>query len=135
MVKIAAMVMRRKNIEIVMNEARQFHHFVTRPEDTLPRMNPSGLPVPRAPATLFLRRPSGYVANSVPMAGGDTAAVPKPRNPQRMLRAIGLGANAAMSEKRLSAAIPPRSCIFRPKRSAVFPKKSMNEPAPSLRVY
>ena len=91
-----------------------------------------GLPAPKAPVALFLRRPSGYAANSIPIAGGDMTAVPSPRNPQSMFIAIGFGAKNVMREKRLRKAMPVTSCILLPKRSAVLPKKSMNDPLARL---
>lgn len=102
------------------------------PEDRLPNMKPTGFPEPRAPVALFLRLPSGYVANRVPIAGGEIAAVPRPRNPQRTFKAIALGAKAVISETRLRNPIPPRSWILRPRRSAVFPENSINDPLPRL---
>src|ERR1700684_1632233 len=95
-------------------------------------MKPIGFPVPRAPVALFRLRPSGYVANKVPMAGGETTAVPRPRKPQSTFMAMGFRTNAVASEVRLRNAMPERSWSLRPKRSAVFPKNSMKEPLARL---
>lgn len=115
-----------------MKDARQPEYFVAMPADMLPRMKPTGLPDPKAPVTRFRRRPSEYVANNVPIAGADIIAVPNPRMPQRTFMVMGLGAKEVPSEERLRSNMPARSCILRPKRSAVFPKKSMKEPLARL---
>ena len=62
------------------------------------------------------------------------AAVPNPRNPRRTFKAIPFGAKEVMRAKMLRKAKPARTWILRPKRSAVFPKNSTNEPLESLRV-
>lgn len=114
------------------NEALQLKKWVDSPEDILPSMKPTGFPEPRAPVALFLRLPSGYIANKVPIAGGEIAAVPRPRNPQRTFIAMAVGAKAVISETRLRNAMPARSWILRPRRSAVFPENSINDPLPRL---
>ena len=83
--------------------------MVATPDDTLPNMKPIGFPVPRAPVALFRLRPSGYVANKVPMAGGETTAVPRPRKPQSTFMAVGFGAKAVASDVALRNAMPERS--------------------------
>lgn len=75
----------------------------------LPMMKPSGFPEPRAPIALFFLRPSGYVAISIPMAGGEMAAVPRPTKPQSTFMAIGLCAKEVIKDRRLRNAMPPRS--------------------------
>lgn len=55
-------------------------------------------------------------------------AVPSPRNPHKMFNAVGVGAKAVMREQRKRNSSPAIIWIFRPKRSAVRPKKSMKEP-------
>ena len=102
------------------------------PADILPRMKPTGLPDPKAPVTRFRRRPLAYVVNNVPIAGGVIIAVPSPRKPQRTFMIMGLGAKEVPSEKRLRSNMPTRSCALRPKRSAIFPKKSLKEPLARL---
>ena len=129
---MARTVMTQKKIAMMMNEARQLNTLVAIPDDILPIMKPTGLPEPRAPVALFNLVPSWYVAKSVPIAGGAMAAVPRPRKPQSTFRATAFGTNAARSEERLRNAMPPRSWILRPRRSAVLPKKSMKEPLASL---
>lgn len=124
--------MMKKKMATTINAARQLKILVAIPEDILPNIKPIGLPAPKAPVALLRRRPSGYVAKSVPIAGGDIIAVPRPRNPQRTFRAIGLSTKEAIRDIRLRNAMPPRSCAFPPKRSAVFPKNNMNEPLASL---
>src|SRR6187402_763259 len=128
MVQTARIVMMKKNTAMTRKDCLQLAYFVAKPEDILPRMNPRGLLAPRAPVTLFLLRPSGYIAKSVPIAGGEITAVPKPRKPQRTLMESAFGAKAVRREKRARDAKPARSWNLRPKRSAILPKKSMNEP-------
>ena len=114
------------------NDARQFQYLVASPEDILPSMKPIGFPAPRAPVTLFLLLPSGYVVNSVPIAGGEMTAVPRPRKPQRTFIVVGFGAKAVSNENTVRYTMPHSSCNLRPNRSAVFPKQSMKEPLPRL---
>lgn len=94
---------------MTMNEALQEKYFVATPEEILPNINPAGFPQPRAPVALFRLRPSGYVANNVPIAGGDITAVPRPRKPQNTFMTIGLGAKAVASDVMLRNPIPPSS--------------------------
>jgi len=98
-----------KKMAITKKEALQEKYFVAIPDEKLPSMKPIGFPVPRAPAALFRLRPSGYVANSVPMAGGETIAVPRPRTPQSTHIAMGDATKAVPSDVTLRSAIPERS--------------------------
>jgi hypothetical protein len=132
-VQNAMIAMAKKNMEMHKKEALQSKILVANPEDMLPSRKPIGFAAPKAPVTKFRRRPSGYAAKRMPMAGGEIAAVPKPRKPHRTFRVIAFGENAVMNEKRLRKAMPVRTWIFRPKRSAVFPKKSMKDPLARLR--
>lgn len=68
------------------------------------------------------------------MAGGDTMAVPRPRKLHRMIKIMGEGEKAARREERVRKARPVMIWILRPSRSAVLPKKSMNEPLERLRM-
>jgi hypothetical protein len=72
-------------------------------------MKPRGFPDPKAPVALFRLRPSGYVAKSIPIAGGDMIAVPRPRKPQNTVIAIGVGAKDVTRERRLRKSVPPSS--------------------------
>ena len=95
-------------------------------------MKPTGFPAPSAPVTIFLLRPSGYVARSTPIAGGDIIAVPRPRIPHIMSIEIGFGAKDVMREERLSSAMPRISWTLGPNRSAVLPKNRTNDPLERL---
>ena len=92
-----------------MNEARQLKYFVATPEEMLPITKPSGLPQPNAPVTMFLRLPGGYVVKRIPIEGGAIAAVPSPRRPRRIFKAMPLGAKEVMMAERLRKAKPARS--------------------------
>jgi hypothetical protein len=108
-VQNAMAVMAKKKMATTMNDARQLEYFVATPEEILPSTKPTGLPQPNAPITLFLRRPGGYVVKRIPIAGGEMAAVPSPRNPSRTFKAMPFGAKEVMRAKRLRKAKPARS--------------------------
>jgi len=110
------------------NEDLQLEYFVARPVYILPIIKPTGFPAPSTPVTLFRLCPSGYVASNMPVAGGPIIAVPIPRNPQRTSNDVGLGTKDVMSENKPRSVVPRISWILRPKRSAVFPKKSTKDP-------
>jgi hypothetical protein len=133
-VQTAIAVIRKKNTVTTMKDARQLEYLVATPDEMLPTTNPSGLPQPKAPITIFLRRPGRYVVKRIPTAGGEIAAVPRPKNPRRISSAIPCGAKAVMRAKMLRKTKPKISWALRPKRSAVFPKNSTNEPLERLKA-
>ena len=132
MVHIASKVAMKKNTERKIKDARQLKYLVMRPEDMLPNIKPMGFDEPNAPVARFLRLPSGYVANIVPIAGGEMRAVPIPSMPQKTFKGIAAGAKAVPRDQAASHNMPTSSCGLQPKRSAVLPNMSMKEPLPRL---
>jgi len=106
MVQKESMAITKKKMQITIKEDRHPYVLVDNPDDILPNMKPTGFPDPKAPVALLRRFPSGYVAKRAPMAGGETAAVPRPRKPQSMFMAIGLGVQKVMNEMKLRKAMP-----------------------------
>jgi len=96
----------KKKMQMTIKDDRHPYILVDSPDDILPKIKPTGFPDPRAPVALLRRFPSGYIAKRAPIAGGETAAVPRPRKPHSTFMDNGFGVQKVMKEMRLRKAMP-----------------------------
>jgi hypothetical protein len=99
--------------------------------ETLPK--PIGLPALKQPKALFLRGLGlSYIVPSIPCAGGTADAEKMPNTPQRISIVIPFLAKPVPRQRTEKRNMEPMNIDFRPKRSAILPKKRSRAPADSL---
>ena len=113
--------------------ALQLNMYEAIPLNIVPNTKPSGFPaLKHANAAFFLLLGRSYITPSKPCAAGTPLAVKSPMTPLRTSRVMGSLEKPAAREKTAKKKSEPTMSDFRPKRSAILPKKRRNAPPASL---